>query len=290
MMKTSAHPLLLETETLQEKLDDPNLRILDCSVVMKTFDDGSFAFVSGQEEWQQSHIPGSVFVDVQIQLSDPDHDIELMMLPPERFLDIMRELGIGDDNHVVVYDRGNHAWATRVWWMLRVCGVDNVSVLNGGWNKWLTEDLAVTSEQTHYPPAAGLTLNYRPALMATKQTVLAALEDDQVALVHSLPAAVFTGKVRPYVRAGRIPNSKNLYCENLLDPDTKCYLQVNAIRESFVNTGALSAESIITYCGGGVAASSNAFALTLLGHDNVAVYDGSLTEWTQDENLPMEID
>ena len=279
---------LVESNWLAENLSDANLRILDCSVVMKHFDDGTFEFVSGQDEWNKSHIPGSIFVDVKTTLSDTEHEVELMMPAPEKFIETMKMLGVGDDTHVVLYDRGNHAWATRVWWMLRVCGFDNVAVLNGGWNKWLAEANAVSLEKVEYSPAEAFSLNHRPELMVNKDRVLESLNMPEVTLIHSLPPSTFTGEVAPYARAGRISGSKNLYCEFLIDPESKCYLSLNAISEMFEEIGALDSEKIITYCGGGVAASSNAFALALLGFKNVAVYDGSLSEWTLDVALPME--
>lgn len=279
---------LVESSWLAEHLTEPNLRVLDCSVVMQKLDDGTFSFVSGQEEWGKAHIPGSIFVDVREALSDPEHEVELMMPAPESFIEIMKALGVGDDTCVVLYDRGNHAWATRVWWMLKVCGFDNAGVLNGGWAKWQADSNEVSIEKTEYQPANTLSLNCRPELMASKTRVLECLDQDEITIIHSLPPPTFTGEVAPYARPGRIKGSKNLYCEFLIDSESRCYLDINAIRSKFAETGALEAEGVITYCGGGVAASSNAFALTLLGHKNVALYDGSLSEWTLDADLPME--
>jgi thiosulfate/3-mercaptopyruvate sulfurtransferase len=281
---------LIETAWLQEHLRDPDLRIIDCSVVVQHADDESFKFVLGKAEWEQGHIPGSIFVDVIHQLSDPEHEINMMMPTPERFTAIMMELGIGDDTRVVLYDRSNHAWAARVWWMLRVCGFDNAAILNGGWPKWRREGREESMKKTEYPKAARLSLHYRPNLMVDKAQVLESLHAENTTLIHSLPASIFTGEIQPYKRPGRIPGSKNLYCEMLVDPDSRTYLDLNVIRQKFADTGALRSERVITYCDGGVAASSNAFALTLLGHENVAVYDGSLSEWTNDPDLPMETD
>lgn len=279
---------LVEAGWLQEHLQDPDLRILDCSVVMQELEDGSYGFVSGRGEWENAHIPGSVFVDVKTELSDTQNKLALMMPNPEDFSSTMMKLGVGDDVRVVLYDRGNHAWATRVWWMLRVCGFDNAAVLNGGWNKWLADGLATTGEQSKYPAADKFSLNCRPQLMATKAKVLEAIETAGVTLIHSLPPATYTGEVAPYARPGRISGSKNVFCDSLIDSDTKCYIDLDSLRNKFSDSGALDADKVITYCGGGIAASSNAFILTLLGIDDVELYDGSLSEWTQDPDLPME--
>ena len=91
-----------------------------------------------------------------------------------------------------------------------------------------------------------------------------------------------------FPRSGRIAGSTNVYCQSLIDPDTKAYLPADELRRLFGGAGALDASAVITYCGAGIAASSDALALTLLGVPEVAVYDGSLAEWTADATLPME--
>ena len=279
---------LIETAWLQEHLGDPNLRIIDCSVAGQPNKDGTYVFFPQFEEWKTGHIPSSVFVDIPEQLSDKDSAIGLMMPPPEVFASILKNLGIGDGNAVVLYDRTNNAWAARVWWMLRVCGFDNAAVLNGGWNKWKGEGLDIEEGVVEYPPAKTFTLHPRPELMADKNRVLNSIGASDVTLLHSLPLPMFTGEVSPYARPGRITGSKNLSCESIVDPESHCYLDLETIRTMAEDTGVLGSEQVITYCGGGIAASSTALALTLLGVKNLAVYDGSLSEWATDPDLPME--
>ena len=278
---------LVETGWLAAHLEAPDLRILDCSVVRKELEGGGYTFVSGRDSWEQGHIPGSMHVFVLGELSDPDHPVPMMMPAPEKFADIMAGYGIGDGTRVVLYDNSNHAWAARVWWMLRVCGFDNAAVLNGGWKKWQKEGRRVSTEEASYPRAA-FTPRPRAGLMATRQEVLDALGSPSVKLIHSLPPETFTGKVAPYGRPGRIPGSSNVYCEWLIDPETGTYIDIEAQRRLFAEAGALDAERVVTYCGGGIAASSDALALVCIGVKNVAVYDGSLSEWAADPSLPME--
>lgn len=279
---------LVSTDWLAGHLESDDIRILDCSLIMQPREDGSYGFVPGLEEWRKGHIPNSLYVDVGGELSDPNHEFSLMMPSCDVFAETLRRKGIGDGTAVVCYDRGNHAWAARVWWMLRVCGFDNAAVLDGGWKKWTVENREVSVANTAYPPARTFTVNARPALMADKREVRAACDDSDTLLLHSLPLPMFTGEVSPYKRAGRIPGSRNLYCESLVDPEKFCYEGREVLEEKVGATGSLAARRVITYCGGGIAASSNALALTLLGHDNVAVYDGSLSEWTADPDMPME--
>jgi thiosulfate/3-mercaptopyruvate sulfurtransferase len=278
---------LVDTAWVADHLRAPDLRILDCSVVRQDNPDGSYAFVSGRPQWEQGHIPGSIFVDVPGELSDPHAATSLMMPTPAEFTRIMAQRGVGDGTRVVLYDNSNHAWAARVWWMLRTCGFDNAAVLNGGMHKWLAEGRTLSTDPGEYPEAR-FTLRPRPELMADKATVLDALGKDEVRLIYALSPAAYSGAVKLFPRAGRIPGSANVYCEALIDPRTHTYVDNDRLRELFEPAGALRAEKVITYCGGGIAASSDALALVALGVNNVAVYDGSMAEWTADPSTPLE--
>lgn len=278
---------LVTTDWLADRLERPELRILDCSVVMRTADDGSYSFVAGRDEWNAGHIPGSVFVDVLGDLADPDSPLPMTMPPAETFVRTMADYGVADGTDVVLYDRSNHAWAARVWWMLRVCGFDAAAVLDGGWQKWTAENRAVSTDGTTYRRGT-LTLHHRPELLATKDQVLASLDTPDVRVVNALSPEEHAGTAPTrFPRAGRIAGSTNVYCQSLVDPEKHIYRPADELRQLFAQAGALDGERAITYCGAGVAASSDALALTLLGRD-VAVYDGSLAEWTADPDLPME--
>lgn len=278
---------LVDTAWLAAQLGASDLRILDCSVVRRDNPDGTYAFVSGRPYWDQAHIPGSQFIDVPAELSDRSASTSLMMPAIPEFARIMGARGIGDGTRVVLYDNSNHAWAARVWWMLRVCGFDDAAVLDGGWQKWRAEGRPESFELTSWAPAT-FTPQPRPRLMASKQDVLAALGKAGISLIHALPPPIFEGKVKAFPRAGRIPGSRNVWCDSLIDPASKAYKPRAQLRELFAPTGALEAAAVITYCGGGIAASSDALALVALGAQQVAVYDGSLAEWTADPSLPME--
>lgn len=133
-------------------------------------------------------------------------------------------------------------------------------------------------------------MRHRSKLIATKQRVLSTLHDDEVAIINSLTSDEFSGKYNRFPRPGRIAGSINVDCEILVDQDTHTYLPVKELRMVFNAVDALSSNSAITYCGGGVAASSDALALTLLGVRDVAVYQEGLIEWNADPELPMEVD
>jgi thiosulfate/3-mercaptopyruvate sulfurtransferase len=288
--ETTALPSpLVETDWLAAHVDAPDLRILDCSVVRQDYPDGSYSFVSGQAEWAAAHVPGSIHVDVLEELSDPQAATSLTMPSIPAFAALMAARGVGTGTRVVLYDSSNHAWAARVWWMLRTCGFDDAAVLNGGLGKWRAEGRPVCNEASAYPPAS-FTPAPRPGLMATKADVLASLDDPGAQRVYALPPAIFSGAVRIFPRPGRIPRSVNVHCDTLLDPQTGAYLDPASLRALFDEAGVLAADRVITYCGGGIAASSDALALVAIGMGEVAVYDGSMTEWTADPDTPMETD
>jgi len=279
---------LVSTDWLSAHSGRTRLRILDCSVVMSPTPDGGYTFVSGREEWTQGHIPGSVFVDVLGELAAKDHALPMMMPAIDELAATMERYGVGEGTEVVLYDRSNHAWAARVWWMLRVCGFDAAAVLDGGWHKWCAENRPTSTSPTAYPRGR-FTPRLQPALFATKDEVHSSLGRPEITLVNALSADEHRGAAPTrFPRAGRIAGSRNVYCQSLIDPEAKTYRPAAELRELFEHTGALQAKRVITYCGAGIAASSDALALTLLGVRNVSVYDGSLAEWTADPTLPME--
>jgi thiosulfate/3-mercaptopyruvate sulfurtransferase len=279
---------LVTTAWLAANLGRTDLRILDCAVTMRTHPDGTYGFVPGRDEWLAGHVPGSDFVDVMGELSAQTSPLPLMMPPAAEFAATMERYGVGVGTHVVLYDRGNHAWAARVWWMLRACGFDAAQVLDGGWQKWAAEGRPVSTAPATYARGT-FAPHVRTELFATKDEVLAALGRPDVTLVNALSPEEHRGTAATRLpRSGRIPGSRNVFVQTLTDPDSKAYKTKTELEALFVAAGALGAQRTIVYCGAGIAASSDALALTLLGTPNVAVYDGSLSEWTADAALPME--
>lgn len=286
------HPhYLVETDWLAGHLEDSDLRILDCTVFLRSVDrDGRLIREreSGRAHWEAGHIPGAGFADLVEELSDTSSPYLFMMPPPEQFAAAMSRHGVGTGTRVVLYDAAHSMWAARVWWMLRAHGFDDAAVLNGGWRKWTQEGRPVSTDPPNYPPG-DFQPRLRPSLIATKDDVLTAMQQGGVCLMNALTPDLHRGDgPSPYGRPGHIPTSVNLAARDIVDPNNHAYLPADVLRERFAQTGTEVAGRVITYCGGGIAASSNAFILTLLGHENVAVYDGSLSEWAADESLPLE--
>ena len=281
---------LVSTTWLADHLGDPNLRILECSVEVVS-SSTAFTARSGRSWWEQGHIPNSDFADLTDALSDPDSSLTFTMPKPDEFAAAMTDLGVGDGTEVVLYDRLAHAWAARVWWMLRAVGFDGAAVLDGGWRAWEAEDLPVSTDPAPIHPPATLTTRPRPELFADIDDVRVAISDEAVCICNALGEAQHRGDVEDHHgRSGHIPTAVNVPAVDLVDGETHRFVSDDELRARFAAVGALDANSVVTYCGGGIAASSDAFVLTLLGHPNVAVYDGSLGEWAADPANPLVID
>jgi thiosulfate/3-mercaptopyruvate sulfurtransferase len=283
-----AHPeYLVDAAWLHAHLDDPNVRILESTVHLRREGD-RMVRVSGRAEFDEGHIPSAQFADLIEALSDTTSPLAFTMPPADQFAREIGRLGVGDGHRVICYDRAQGMWATRLWWMFRAFGYDNVAVLNGGYRAWLAAGYPVeTISRT--PTPAVFTPRPRPELIASKQEVLAAIDDGAVCTINALAPEVHRGEAGTYPRRGRIPNSVNVPATSLFDPETGLIRPPAELKAAFDAIGAMSRERVITYCGGGIAATLDAFALTLLGHPNVAVYDGSLTEWMADESLPVQV-
>lgn len=287
---------LVETDWLEKNLDAPTLRIFDCAAQPAPNPDINLRKKfplkpqSGLALYEEIHIPGAGFIDVPGDLTDLSSEFPMMMPPAEQVVDVMARSGIGDSTRVVLYSSTNPMWATRVWWMLRAVGFENASVLNGGLKKWVNESRQ-TSDVSFVYGREKFTAKYRPEVFVDKKIVRAALNSPQMLLIHALTPSVYDGSNDALVfgRRGRIPGSVNIPSGHLHHPESGTYLPAHQLQEIFKAVNADKAEQIITYCGGAVNATNNAFALCLLGYENVSVYDGSMSEWGNDESLPIEI-
>jgi thiosulfate/3-mercaptopyruvate sulfurtransferase len=278
---------LVSTGWLAENLGDPNLRIFDATVHLRPATPGPYTIESGRADYEAGHVPGAGFLDLARDLSDTESKLSFTMPPVERLAKALGAAGIGRGTHVVVYTSTTPMWATRLWWMLRASGFDDVAVLDGGFAKWKAEGRAVESGTRQYP-AAELTLSARPGAWADKHAVLAAIDDGAVCTINALSPSVHSGEsAMNYGRKGHIKGSRNVpYAALLRDDGT--YRSDDELRALFDAVGAFERPRAICYCGGGISATMDALALTRLGHPSVAVYDGSMSEWTRDASLPME--
>ncbi len=283
---------IVETDWLDANLTDPSLRIFDCTVHLLYAGEGSdvpYTVKSGKEDYKKGHIPGADFIDLQGELSVAESPYRFTVPSPEHFAAALSRHGVGHDTRVILYSTGNAQWATRIWWMLRAFGFDNAAVLNGGWQKWTAEKRAVSMEPVTYPEA-NFTARPRPDLFVGPDGVSAAIGDAAVCTINALSPELHRGDSDRYGRPGRIPKSENIPAASLLNPEDNTFLDPATVAERFASIGASPEKKIITYCGGGIAATLDAFLLHQLGYERITVYDNSMSEWAKNESLPIEVD
>ena len=275
---------LVTTEWLSQHLDDPELVLLDCSVCTVSHEDGGFHNVSGRPDYDLGHIPTAGFADLKGDLCDHDNPIEFALPTPEAFCRAMGRLGVGNDSQVVLYDTSYTAWAARVWWMLRWVGFDRAAILDGGLGSWTAAGRTLALEPVDRPPKR-LIPKPRPELIADKEEVLNSLDDASVHLIDTLPEALYRGEMVIYERGGHIPGAVNINTLKLLDNRGRLRNKAELAALHDIDADC----RVITYCGGGIAASLNAFVMTRLGFTDVAVYTASLQEWAADRTKPMVV-
>ena len=283
---------IVSCQWLAENINNNNIRTYDCTTYLHYRDnDPSLPYVveSGREQYEKSHIPNSSYIDLQSDLSDKDSPYRFTMPNLKILSENFKKVGIGEDFHIVLYSRNGTQWSARIWWMLRSVGVDNVSILDGGFNEWTRLGLPTSDKILTFPKS---NFNFKPRneIFIDKEPVIRALEDKNTKILNSLTEDIHKGENPRYGRPGRIPNSLNIPFHKLLDPETGKFLGAEELLEIFQRNKISYENEIINYCGGGIAASLEAFVLYQLGYKNLKIYDNSLSEWAIDENLPMEKD
>ena len=279
---------LVSTEWLARHLGHDGLVVVDASVVGAESPAG-FRWLSGLDEYLiEGHVPGAVFADILEEFSDP-HGTYSFTRPDETRLErAARELGIDDESTVVIYDSSLGHWAARLWWLLASAGVDRVAILDGGLTRWRADGQAVETGFESPRVAGSLTLSPRDGFWADRHEVLAITTGEtNASLVCAAPASDFRGETGQRPRRGHIPGSVNVPISAVVDRESRTFLRGEALQERLAPATAPASSRVVVYCGGGIAAAGTGFALRHAGHSDVAVYDGSLDEWTADPEAPL---
>ena len=287
--------LLVTPAWLHAHLDDPQLRILDCSTGMTPQPVGPSRIRSGRPDWARTHIPGAQHVCMVDDLSDPAGPYPYTLPGPAQMAALLGRLGIGNGHRVVLYAASHPMVATRAWWVLGALGHERVSLLDGGWPRWQAEGRPVVggADDTRLPhPPAVFTPRPRSHWVADAERVARALSSGDGLLLNALSPEQFAGTGGAhYGRPGRIPGSVSLPARALVDADTHAWPDRATLAQRLAAAGVLpGGPAPITYCGGGIAASVPFFALQLLGRGDAALYDASLLEWSADPARPMVCD
>ncbi|MDE0201161.1 MAG: 3-mercaptopyruvate sulfurtransferase [Rhodospirillaceae bacterium] len=241
-------------------------------------------------EFLEAHIPGAAFFDID-GICDPDSPLPHMLPSPEHFGRSVSALGVGNHSHVVVYDTVGLYSAARVWWMFRVFGHERVSVLAGGLPRWQAEGHPVESGAPSIAPGSFTARAPDQALVRSFEQVRATLGTGSAQIVDARAAARFTGEdpgPRPDLPRGHIPGSRNVPFNAVLDDNDGALGDTSAIRRAFADAGVDPARPVVATCGSGITACTLALALAAIGAEQVAVYDGSWSDWGSRADAPVE--
>lgn len=275
---------LLSPAELAARLDRPGLRLLDCRFALE---DPAY----GAREYARGHIPGASYADLERDLSGPVQPGVSGRHPlPEatRLVERLRAWGIDGDSQVVLYDDGPGAFAARAWWLLAWLGKrDGVFLLDGGLKAWRAADLPLTTE---LPAPAPGHFHDRPdpSLLVNAEALHQRLGDPQLTLIDARALPRFRGEVEPLDPvAGHIPGA---HCAPFTDNlgDDGRFLPRERLRQRFAGLlDGRPAEHLVAYCGSGVTACHNLFALSLAGYPLAPLYAGSWSEWVTDPQRPV---
>jgi thiosulfate/3-mercaptopyruvate sulfurtransferase len=285
---------LMSTTELASVLGQPDLRVYDCTTYLEPTPAGSedpYIAVPGLRTFEEGHIPGADFLDLQGEFSDQGTRLRFMMPDVAQLEAAFGRHGLGTGARVVLYSIGTMMWATRFWWMLRSLGFDGAAVLDGDFDKWKAEGLPIESGRAKGYPHAEFKAVPRPGFFIDKGAVAAAIGVRGTVIVNALGPQFHRGLAPSrYGRPGRVPGSVNVPAATLVDAKSKGFTTLADAAAKFEAQGVTRDRNVVCYCGGGISATIDLFLLHQLGYDNLTLYDGSMGEWAKDRALPIEAD
>ncbi|WP_145583154.1 3-mercaptopyruvate sulfurtransferase [Yersinia thracica] len=276
-------PFLVTPQWLADHINNIDITILDARMSPP----GLTPKRNIQAEFEQGHIPGAVYFDIDA-VADSSTDLPHMLPSPQIFSEMAGQLGINEQQTLVIYDDGNLFSAPRVWWTFRIFGAKNVYILAGGFSGWQQAGFALESGP-RYPTPQTFKAIFNDAAVKSVDDVLAALGNNEIQIIDARPAGRFKAQdpePRPGLQLGRIPGSINVPWGNLIENGNLKSPQ--ELKNIFASQGVDLAKPIITSCGSGVTAAVVALGLAAVNATSVSLYDGSWAEWGASNSLPID--
>ncbi len=279
-MKAYARPeLLASVDWLAENLGRGELRVVD----VRWRPDGT-----GRQAYGAGHIPGATYLDWALDLVDQEDAGTLFLLaPPDQVAAALARVGVGDGSTVVLYDDAISLFAARTWWSLRVYGFEAVRILDGGFPAW-TNARNELSSATVPPPAGAFRPHGQLRMRLTTEDMRGILGAPDMLILDARSPTEYHGMEGNGRRLGHIPGAINVPVAALHRPGTQLFRDGDELRAQIARAGVGRGKRLVCYDGSGIAAAKLAFVLTLLGHDDVAVYDGGWADWGNRLDLPFE--
>jgi len=272
---------LVSTDWLRKNFINKNIKILDCSWHMPTTQR------SGKLEFEQTHIPGSIFFDID-EFSDKNSEFPHTILPGDIFSEMISNLGISNQDHIVVYDSLGIFSSPRVWWMFQYFGHKEVSILDGGLVKWLKEKKEIETGKGKKYPKTNFKVAENKSMLKIYDDIKNNIINNQFQVIDARSKGRFLGtepEPRANLKSGSIQNSINLPWNECIDPETKCFLDKSLLEKKFKALKIKLDQPVVFSCGSGVSACVIGKAFNIVNNNEPIIYDGSWSEWAIKEGL-----
>ena len=272
---------LVTADWLANELGDPDLRIVDATLLDPALGRDARA------AYDAAHLPGAVFLDLA-SLRDTASPLPNALPGPATLAARLASLGVGGGDRIVLYDASPWHSSARAWWLLRSYGIGDVAILDGGLSAWTAEGRSLATA-VPTPQPASVAPEFNPARLRTLDQMRANLGTRAEQVLDARSAARFSGdEADPHGAApGHIPGSTNLHYARLFDADGR-WKRGPALAAAFADAGIDLDAPMVATCGSGVTAAVLAFGAHLLGRE-MAIYDGSWSEWGRDPSTPKEV-